>query len=187
MQRFLRVLIPIATLFAGGLLVWSQAGTHRANDLVAEANGEIEAFNVVLTEAGGNFQNLFSDVNEQAFPKNRARWAPLARDTAALYEKSIAHARAAAEKFDAASKLPTGEAVAEYNRTMSEQFTKTAERCELLKEYTLLWVDPTLQTVDALTMKQTEINVRLSPVLAAEKATKDKSEQIMAAHASKFE
>jgi len=187
MQRLLIALIVVCTLAAGGLLAWWRVGTHGANELVGEANLEIEAFNAAITEARTNYDLLFNDANEQQFPQNRARWEHMARKTAALYEKSAAHARNASAKFDEAARRPTKEAVVAYNRALSERFAKRAERCDLLKEYTLLWVDPTLQTADALTTKQTEINHRLAPILAAEKASDDEANRVAGANAHQFE
>lgn len=187
MQRFLRLLIPIATLCAAGLLVWSQVSTRRANTLADEANAEIEAYVVTYNQAGSNFQLLFNDANEQAFPQNRTILEPLARDTVALYEKSLTHARTAADKFDSAAKLPSSEPIMRYHRARCEQFTMHAERCELLKEYTLLWIDPQLQSSAALTAKQSEINARLAPIEKAEKGLEEQGNQILAAHSSKFE
>ena len=187
MQRLLIALIVICTLSAGGLLAWWRFGTQRANELVSEANVEIEAFNVAITEARTNFDILFNDANEQQFPLNRARWEHTARKTAALYEKSATHARTVASKFDEAARRPTKEAVVAYNRALSERFAKRAERCDLLKKYTLLWVDPTLQSADALTTKQTEINHRLAPILAAEKASDDEANRIAGSNPHQFE
>lgn len=187
MQRFLVVFILGCTLSAFALLVWWQIGTRRANQLVSEANTEIEAFNSALAEAKANYDHLFNDVNERNFPQNRARWERMARETAALYEKSAAHARAASGKFDEAARRPTNEAVVAYNRALSARFAKRAERCDLLKEYALLWVDPTLHSADALTAKQTEINHRLAPILAAEEASDKEADRIAATHPNQFE
>lgn len=187
MRRLLIALIVVCTLAAGGLLAWWRVGMHGANELVGEANVEIEAFNASITEAQTHFNIIFNDSNEQQFPQNRARWEHTARKTAALYEKSAAHARTVAGKFDEAARCPTTEAVVAYNRALSERFAKRAERCDLLKEYTLLWVDPTLQSADALTTKQTEINHRLAPILAAEKASDDEANRVAGANAHQFE
>lgn len=187
MQRLLIALIVVCTLISGGLFGWWWFAVHRSDQLVDEASVEIEAFNASLPRAQDNFKILFTDVNERQFPSNRSRWEPVARETAALYDKLAGHARAASSKFDEAAARPTREAVVAYNRALSVRFAKQAERCELLKEYTLLWVDPTLQTADALTAKQAEMNHRLAPILAAEKASDDEANRIVGANPHRFE
>lgn len=187
MQRLLIALILVCTLAAGGLFGWWWISARRSDELVDKASVEVEAFNASLGEAQNNFHLLFNDANKQQFPRNRARWEPVARNTAALYEKLAGHARAAASKFGEAARRPTNEAVVAYNSALSERCAKQAERCELLKEYTLLWVDETLQTTDALTAKQTEISHRLQPILAAEKASDDEANRIVAANPHRFE
>jgi hypothetical protein len=187
MRRLLIALIVVCTLAAGGLFGWWWFAAHRSDVLVDEASVEIEAFNVSLTEAQNNFNLLFNDVNKQQFPQNRARWEHMAQKTAALYEKLAGHARAASGKLEEASRRPTKDVVVAYNRAQSIRLAKQAERCELLKEYTLLWVDPSLQTADALTTKQTEINHRLQPILAAEKASDDEATRIAGTNAHQFE
>lgn len=187
MRRFLVVLIIVCTLAAGGLLGWWRVGTYRANELVGEANLEIEAINTSSAEAQARFAMLSNDFNKQQFPRNRTRWEPVAREAAALYEKSAVHARAASGKFDEAARRPTKEVVVAYNRALSAQFAKKAERFELLKEYVLLWVDPTLQSTEDLTTKQTEITHRLAPIQAAEQTSVAEADRIAQANPHQFD
>lgn len=187
MQGALRFLVPCASALAVGLVVWSQVSLYQANHLVDEANTSIDAFNASFVEARENFNALFSEANEKSFPANRAMLAPIARQTGELYGKTVEHARAASSKFADASKRPVSDENVAYNQMLSEQFLKTAERCELLREYTLLLVDPSVDSSSTLARKQAEIDQRLAPVMAAEKELEAKAKKIMADHPEKFE
>jgi hypothetical protein len=104
-----------------------------------------------------------------------------------MYARAALQYRQAADKLDEASKKPIDSDVSDYFAKKSGKWAKSAETREILRQYVLLVVDPAVQTLDELKVRQTELNTRIVAAVRMETELEEAATKIKADHPKKFE
>jgi hypothetical protein len=166
--KILQAFIVVAGLLVAAAVAWQQWGTHQGNKLVDEANELIQAASAATPAAVEKFKAVTSDENLAAFPGNRAQLEPQAREAAGMFAKIGEQYQGAAAKLTEASQQNTDEKVVAYWKLLAQQFGKSAERIELVRQFVMLPTDAKLETQAALEARQAEINTKLDEVMKRE-------------------
>jgi len=183
--KFAQAAASIVIVVASAAALWSQFGNNRANNLVKEANALVELGQKQHNEAVPKFNALVEALHD--FPANRAELEAPARELGEMYGRTAEQFRQAAAKLDEASKRPTDPVVVEYFTLRSRKWAKTAEARELVRQYVLLVVDPTVRTPEELAARQSELDERISVIVQEEKSLEEASTKIENENSSKFD
>lgn len=178
--KVLRGFTVVAAILVTAALAWKQFGTSKANNLVDEGRAIYLAAAAKAAEAVPKLTELSSDANLKGFPGNRAELEPQAKAVAEMLKSVVEQYKAAGAKFDDAAKQPTEKVVAEYWSLLGQEFAKSAEKYDLVREYTLLVTDLRIETPDALTARRAEIDTKVDAVVKQEKSLSDQSDKIKA-------
>ena len=132
--------------------------TGKANELVDVGNKSLDEANKAATEAANKSGELFATEVITDFPENRDSLKSKVAETAGLYDKSITGLKAAADKFEEASKLKVDDKFKEYLTTMAQSYRKKAELNENAKKMVLLLSDTSIDGPEALASKMPSFN-----------------------------
>ncbi|MGI8554795.1 MAG: hypothetical protein ACR2LT_00330 [Pyrinomonadaceae bacterium] len=170
-------------------------GGNAGGDEMDKANKLIDESNAASAEADKLFEQTDAKNAEfldalKNYPANRAAVQTLAKDDSALYDKTIAKTREAADKLDAAGKLDIDKDVKEYCSLKAQAYRKHAEQIEKSKEIPQFFLGAeakgTAKDLDALDTKITEMDKATTAMQAEEDALNDKAEAIYNANPTKF-
>lgn len=180
--KILRGLTVVITIIVAAALAYERYGTSKGNTLVDEARVLFQGAADKAAKVAPQFKELVSDENTKGFPGNRAKLEPQARAVAAAFGEVVEQYRAAGAKLDEAGKQPTDQIIAEYWALLGQEFAKSAEKYELVRDYALLVTDPKIETVEVLEVRRSEIDAKVDQVTKEEKAFSAKSDKIKAEH-----
>lgn len=166
--KILQAFIVVAGLLVAAAVGWQYWGTHKGNKLVDEANELIQAAAAATPAAVEKFKAVTSDENLAGFPGNRAQLEPQAREAGDMYAKIAEQYKGAAAKLTEASQQNSDEKILAYWKLLAQQFDKSAQRIELVRQFVLLPGDAKLETLAALEARQAEINTKLNEVMKQE-------------------
>ncbi len=160
--------------------------TEKANALVDVGNKSVEEANKAATEAGNKLTQLFSEENLTNFPENRAALQSKVTEVNGLFDKSIASLKAAAEKFEEASKLKLDDKFKEYLTTMAQSYRKKAEIDETAKKQSSLLSDTSIEDVEALVSKIGSVSEQVNKLSKERTELDDKAKKIQTDNPSIF-
>ena len=152
--------------------------TDKANKLIDAGNKSIEDANKVSADAGKKMTELFSGDNLTHFPENRDALKSKVDEVNGLLDKSITSLKAAADKFDEASKLKIDDKLKDYYMAKAQSYRKKAEVDETAKKQTALLTDASIDSVEALKPKLDTLEEQLNKLQKEQNDFEDKAKKI---------
>jgi hypothetical protein len=159
----------------------------KANHLKDEGNAANAAGQKLLNDIDAKYQSLFTDEALKAFPTNRAQHASAAKETTEACTKAIEQFRLAAAKFDEASKQKIDQTVADYFSGWSQVASKSADRCEVFRNFALIWSDDAVSTQEKLDARLEELKAKREGLDKEISDLEANAAKIQADNSSKFD
>jgi chromosome segregation ATPase len=183
-MKMTRSLWAIVSLVFLSLSLVGCMETDKANKLVDEGNKSIDEANKVSADAGKKMTDLFDNLAH--FPENRDALKSKVDEVNGLLDKSITNLKAAADKFEEASKLKIDDKLKDYYVAKAQSYRKKAEVDETAKKQTALLTDASIDDMDALRAKMDPLQEQLNKLQKEQNDFEDKAKKIQSDNPNLF-